>query len=66
MSKPEPRKITVQDIETWGSGITGNSALSWFAEILNGEYDAKEARIDCLSLIEGKLTTEIEPPKENE
>lgn len=47
-------KITLEDIERWGKGKFDNYAYSWFADILNGEYDVKSAREDCLSVIKPK------------
>ena len=44
-------KITADQITEWGSGgILNNHALTWFAEVLNGDMTVEEAREDCLSI----------------
>ena len=45
-------KITEDQVEQWGSSIFSNHALTWFAQVLNGEYDVAEAREDCLSSVD--------------
>jgi len=44
--------ITADEVQDWGSGAIGrNHCFAWLAEILNGEYDVKTAREDCLSIV---------------
>jgi DNA-directed RNA polymerase subunit RPC12/RpoP len=48
-------KITPEDVQEWGKGgLDMNFAFHWLADILNGDYDVKEARSDCLSIITPK------------
>lgn len=49
VTEPNEHKITEEDLATvWPC------ALSYLAEILNGEYSVEDARADALSLIGSK------------
>lgn len=49
-------KITPEQVDQWGNCALSNHHLSWFADVLNGDWKGgvEDARASCLSIVDDK------------